>query len=480
MKGAALIGGLMGSMNPQFESVAKQFTADEWRRAWPNPVPMVLGRFEQGRLAGADSAVLDTYEGMVGANASQILDDNERQLDKLLAATKKVEHIEEYAAGLREAAQIRDRLEARKRVIKADLERAPSLLMGPLQAMGPPPVLNPYKRMDLLKTQASVEEALGFWNDSFPLLTRLPTSEIKGQRIRDELLKIKANISTTRAELERSRGGGGRLDMWQLSPVRQKVAKSGQIGPKTENLIEQKDKHDGRTAIAAGVGMAAVGIALLFVPGGAFIDLAISAAMTAKAWDHAAVLRSAADTSVHIDDGLVSQASAKGARLSAILQTIFLVAGTAAMGFRIFRRIQAVAQEERVAGAASHMFGPGSIVKRSKGINGGHLSDDFKAALAGQGEVISKTPVRGLDGVYKVTYKLFRMDRGKITSVLQDGEPFVKTVFESGVWNQQKLAKLAAQIFGKITKDGTHEVSQNGITFIGWVRNGALDSFGVK
>ena len=138
------------------------------------------------------------------------------------------------------------------------------------------------------------------------------------------------------------------------------------------------------------------------------------------------------------------------------------------------------AQTARFIKTADHMFAPGTIIKRAKGINGGHLSQDFKKALQGQGKEVGKTPVSGLPGSSKVQYKLFKMEKGKITTVLQDGDPFIKTVFDSAIWDKQKLMKLASEIFGELTKDGTIEVTHKGIKYIGWVRNGVLDSFGVK
>jgi hypothetical protein len=59
--------------------------------------------------------------------------------------------------------------------------------------------------------------------------------------------------------------------------------------------------------------------------------------MAASAIDSAIVLGRAANTGLHVDDGLVSQAQAQGARFAAVLAVVFAVVGAAAAGFRVLR-----------------------------------------------------------------------------------------------------------------------------------------------
>lgn len=130
--------------------------------------------------------------------------------------------------------------------------------------------------------------------------------------------------------------------------------------------------------------------------------------------------------------------------------------------------------------AVNHIFGPGIIKKRSKGITGGHLTGDFNAAIRGQGEILGRSRVNGFKGIERVEYKLYKMERGAITTNLQAGDNFVKTLFDPAHWSNQKLDSLLDRLFGSITTDGTHEVVHKGVTFIGWIRNGRIQSFGVK
>ncbi|MHB2020887.1 MAG: CdiA family toxin C-terminal domain-containing protein, partial [Candidatus Xenobia bacterium] len=141
-----------------------------------------------------------------------------------------------------------------------------------------------------------------------------------------------------------------------------------------------------------------------------------------------------------------------------------------------------VAENPDVASvAADHMWSQApSIAKRTKGIVGGHNAETFERALQDQGEVVSSRAVPGLDGVSQVKYRMFKMERGQITKELQAGDPMEKTLFDPKKWNQEKIAKLGNEVFKGITTDGTQHVTHNGTKFVGWIRGGVLQSFGVE
>jgi hypothetical protein len=76
---------------------------------------------------------------------------------------------------------------------------------------------------------------------------------------------------------------------------------------------------------------------MLFVPGGALIDLAVGVAMAADAWDQAETIGRAANTSPHVDEGLMSQGQAQMAKIMAVVSTVLAVAGVAASAFKVLR-----------------------------------------------------------------------------------------------------------------------------------------------
>jgi hypothetical protein len=132
-----------------------------------------------------------------------------------------------------------------------------------------------------------------------------------------------------------------------------------------------------------------------------------------------------------------------------------------------------------------HMAQPGSIGKSGKGVLGSHLDGDFQRVLGNQGVVTGQAEVPGFDGMKKVEYKMFRKDAtGAPTQDLANGN-LEKTIFDPNKWSAQDISKLARNIFGDLSKacpsgSGTIEATYNGQRFIGWVRNGQLQSFGVK
>ncbi|MEW6283028.1 MAG: hypothetical protein AB1758_30725 [Candidatus Eremiobacterota bacterium] len=135
---------------------------------------------------------------------------------------------------------------------------------------------------------------------------------------------------------------------------------------------------------------------------------------------------------------------------------------------------------EAARNAGRHMYEPGRIEKRSKGITAGHRSDDFAKALEGQGQITRRTDVPGYEGIEHVQYRLYKKNPdGTLTDELAASN-FEKTVFDAKKWPEERVAKLADDLFGKTTTDGVHEVTRDGVTFIGWVRDGKLQSFGVK
>src|SRR5205823_10504527 len=74
-----------------------------------------------------------------------------------------------------------------------------------------------------------------------------------------------------------------------------------------------------------------------FLPGGIFLSAAIGVAMAANSVERAIVLGRAANTGLHVDDGLVSQAQAQSAQFAAALSVVLAVVGVAAAGFRVLR-----------------------------------------------------------------------------------------------------------------------------------------------
>ena len=135
-------------------------------------------------------------------------------------------------------------------------------------------------------------------------------------------------------------------------------------------------------------------------------------------------------------------------------------------------------EAERLGRAADHVFEAGKIESRQAGIWGAHTADLFAAALKGQGEIVREIPIANLPGVKVVEYKLFKQARGALTTEL-GAKTFQKTIWDPAVWPKEKIAELTKNAFWD-KADGTHEVIWQGVTYIGWIRNGVLESFGVK
>jgi hypothetical protein len=326
--------------NDAFANLGRQLTPAQWRTLWPDPVPELLRRYEAGRTAMADEAVLGTYRGMVRSTARTQLDENERQIDELLEARDRVARLQEFADGLREAALVRDQLVARRNELQRSLVQAHSFTFG---LAGNIINQDPARRLRATSELASVEESLAGWNAYFPLLTRLRTAEINPARVEDTLRTIKANIISTRARLVPTSRG---LDPMDLENTRARVSSS--LGARAAAVVAAEDQSRRRWALARTIAGTAGMIAILFLPGGLFIDAAIGIAMAVDAWSDAAIIGRAANTGLHVDDGLMTQAQADAARFHAILATIFAVVGVAAAGFRVLRVGQAIMNVRRV------------------------------------------------------------------------------------------------------------------------------------
>jgi hypothetical protein len=162
------------------------------------------------------------------------------------------------------------------------------------------------------------------------LLTRFQTQDIGAAPVEATLREIKANIVSTRPRLTR-----GRLDPMTLHPVRARLA--GRLGRRATEVVEAEDQSRARWATAGAVAATAAMIGIMFLPGGIFLDAAIGVAIAGHAIADAVVLGRAANTGLHVDDGLVSQSQAQGARFTAVLATVFAVVGAAAAGFRVLR-----------------------------------------------------------------------------------------------------------------------------------------------
>ncbi len=313
-----------------FGRLGRSLTPAEWRRVWPNPVPEVLRRYEENAPGISDEVLTATYRGVVEQAALARLAENEQQIDGLLKDEGRVARLEEYAHGLKEAAFVRDKLRVRKRAVDRRLSLAMQAPMIGLPKRVNMAGLNMPQRLGALQEQAELQEAIEFWESAFPLLTRLPAEAINAGRVEAVLREIKSNIVLTRARLLNAD-----LDPWTLMAVR--GATDPKLGKRARAVVEAEDKSRSRWAWIKGGATLAAGIALLFVPGGIFIDAAIGVAMGVSAWEEAQVAGRAANTGLHVDDGLMTQGQAAGARFVAVLSTIAAVLGVAFATLRVLR-----------------------------------------------------------------------------------------------------------------------------------------------
>ncbi len=326
--GAATI----GLNSKEFSVLGRKLTPDQWRALWPDPRAALLKMNEDRLVTMPDEAIVETYGGMIHTEAIRVLDENEQSVDALLGVPDRLQFYQEYAIGLREASYVRDVLQTRR----GELEQSMAQMQGFSFGMAGRVVgMNPYQRLRRVQELDAVGRTLEFWYRSFPLLTRLQSGDIKATRIEEVLLTIKANIIATRAQLRVAPQGRAPFKLWDLDMVRARVDQK--LGPRAKAVIAAEDKSRSRWAWVKAGAMLVGGIALLFVPGGAFIDLAIGIAMGVEAWDRAKAMGQAANTGIHVDDGLISQAAASATQFEAVVATILAVIGVAGMSLRVLR-----------------------------------------------------------------------------------------------------------------------------------------------
>ena len=323
LRGAAIIGG----SNAGITQLGQQLSAAKWRSLWPDPLPELLRLFEAGQLTLSDEAVLTGYHGLIRTDADRALAENEQAIDKVLAAPDRVTQIKDYASGLREASVVRDAMVQRRDELSRRLAAQHSFTFGLPHAGTGPDVA---QQLNIHRERGAVDDALTVWLAAFPLLTRLQTSDIAAATVEAKLREIKSNIVTTRQQLDR-----GRVDPMTLDTVRARIA--GKLGPRATAVVEAEDRARSHRAIAGGIALAAGSVALLFLPGGVFIDVAVGTAIAAQSIATALEVGRAANTGLHVNDGLVSQAQAQNERFAAVLATVFAVVGAAAAGFRVLR-----------------------------------------------------------------------------------------------------------------------------------------------
>lgn len=338
--GAAVIG--MNSR--EFATVGRQLTAREWSSLWPDPRAELLRRHEAGQITLPDDAIVAIYTGTIHTTAKQVLEDNEQAVDALLNAPDRVQFFADYATGLREASLVRDAMVQRKEEIERRMVQMQGFSFG---MAGRVINMDPYRRLEMARQLGAVEQALTFWNRAFPLLTRLNTADISASNVETTLRMIKVGIVETRARLALAPQGRAGFDLWELDQIRARV--DAGLGPRARGTIASESTSRRRWGYVRAGLMVVGGIALLFVPGGAFIDLAIGVSMGAHAIEHARVLGQAARTGIHVDDALVSQAAANAAEVDAVLATVFAVLGAAGMGFRVLRVARMFGQVRRAA-----------------------------------------------------------------------------------------------------------------------------------
>jgi hypothetical protein len=267
-----------------------------------------------------------------------------------------------------------------------------------------------------------LDQAIGLWNDAFPLLSRFSTASINPSTIQATLQQIRTSIQETRTNLVGRGHHAGTLDPWELTNVR--VVVNATLGSRVLDVIAAEDQARGRRAlIGSGVAIAA-SIALLFLPGGAFIDFAIGAAMVADSWEHARELGHAANTHPDADRGLVTQSQADWARFSAALGTVFLVVGTAAQGLRILQRWRSAAILSEGASSAAV---PAQAARSARSFFLGP----------------SRTPTQAeMDDLLQQAWRLLRGDPARIPSVRVDPTLGADTagVFRSWVGTRGNIA----------------------------------------
>jgi hypothetical protein len=312
-----------------FADLRSKLTPQQWAQIGDDPIAGLFKLYQEGQIDLPEDVIMQGYRGMVYREALNTLDANEAAVDKLLEAGN-IDQYEAYARGLVEASMVRDRLETRK----SEIERRLVQWNSPAPHIAGQIInMNPYRRLNIHRQLGAVQQAIDFWYAAFPLLSRFKTSEITPGHIASTLTKIKTNIGETRENLELAVSGKGPLDLMRLDNIRARV--NEKVGRKvTESVQEQESSWLNWVKAILGVG-ALVGI--MFLPGGMFIAAAIGVAIAAKDITDAIAIGKAANSGLHVDEGLMSQMAASEAEAWAVLSTILAAIGAAAAGFRVIR-----------------------------------------------------------------------------------------------------------------------------------------------
>ena len=367
-RGLALV---QGMLNPaQWAAMPSDVTAE------------LLRLHEQKTITLPDAAVLSGYRGMVYQRAMQTLQENEVAIDDLLRSGR-MDHFREFARGLKEASVVRDALVTRRNEINHGLAQQQGFSFG---YAGRTINLDTAHRLQLFRELDPVERTLHLWLDAFPLLKRLDTAGISPDTVESTLQRIKQNIVTTRAQLQLAPSGGGDIDLMKLDRARALV--NERLGGRAKATVAAEDERRHREAMVEGGLLLALSIALLFVPGGVFIDAAIGIAVAASSIDDAIVTGHAANTAIDPDAGIASQMAAFGAALGAVLAVVGAALGAAAAGsrlLRIGRTLLTVRDLMPELEAGEHLALATLVAKRPGLITAPRTVAELEAMLAGRG-----------------------------------------------------------------------------------------------
>jgi len=292
-----------------YADVAVALGSSDLHKLVKTPAKAILEAHDSGKVTLSERGVLSAYQGVVESTALRSLADNEKSVDALLEQRDRVNKLEEYAVQLKEASVVRDELVKRRNELRSSRPGAHAPVIGLPKTTGT--LVDPGRLMQIGAELHDLEAALAFWYATFPLLKRIQTSELRGTRVEAELLTIKANIIATRQRVLDARTGSGSLDLMDLDNVRETVA--GSLGPRTKAVVAAEDTRRAAAQTSSSRVMAALSIGLLFLPGGVFLEAAIGVAIAARAWREASIIGQVANTSMHPDEGLMSQARASAA-----------------------------------------------------------------------------------------------------------------------------------------------------------------------
>jgi hypothetical protein len=369
----------------ELERIAKQLSKPQIRSLWPDAWGNLLKIYEAGKVALDDNLVLSTYKGMIKAQAGNLLNENEKEIDSVLDSSGQLDHLKDFASEYKAAAEVHDRL---KIEVQAEEKRIQPMYDSLTDGIARTSqrdegyLANLYDARDALtRHKSDLEGVIGFWESSFPLLKRLKTNELYPAKIEATLREIKTNIQESRRRLET-----GELDVWDLAPIREQI--KPKLGRRTTEVIHDEEKSKSRWSWVKSGALTVGMIALAFIPGGAYLDYAIGFAMAADSWLDAEKVGKAARTSLDPDEGLISQAQASGARFAAIVSTILAAAGPLASSFRGLRvarnyfqlaeAFPALETGERFAAARALLGKPGVL----------------KALVAGSGDEVTLARIR--------------------------------------------------------------------------------------